>query len=293
MKLDDVLFFFMRHAETGDNKNDAYRSWSNAPEAQLTPAGRKVAEDAGKYLLAIGAPIELIIADSLDRVQESIELVARSFPEARLEFIRALHPLNMGDWTGKSKKDHPVEPFLKDTKKRIPGGDTVAEFDQRQNQIFQSIFSLIKSMRGGKVLIGGHGSNVAYLYNHVFHPGKSPVGYEGLVDPGGLIAATPGGLIPLTRVRDGKNQEKRDIIKAQEKFTLPAGHQPGMVVPEGGSSCETCEYLAEDKKHCRNEYFIAWDGGAASPPKLKGSDEIPAAANRYCSDWYEEKLDAK
>jgi broad specificity phosphatase PhoE len=286
LKLNDVIFFFMRHGETASNKKNMYRSWSNAPEAQLISAGKKVAEDAGRYLQAIGAPIELMIADSLDRVQESVELVARSFPEARLEFVRALHPLNMGDWTGKSKDDHPVEPFLKDVTKRIPGGDTVEEFNKRQQEVFKGIFSLAKSMPGGRVLVGGHGSNVAYLYNHVFHPGQSPVGYEGLVDPGGLIAATPGGLIALTRARGGKSKEKHDIIKVSDKFTLPPDHQPGMRVPKGGSSCASCEYLGEDDRTCVNKNFIAWDGGSEKP---KGSDKLPFAADEYCTDWYEPK----
>lgn len=283
MKLDDVLFFFIRHGETPDNNKDSYRSWSNAQEAQLSPAGQKAAEDAGRYLKAIGAQIELVVADSLDRVQETIELLTKSFPEAQLQFVRSLHPLDMGDYIGKSKKDYPVEPFLKNTSKRIPGGETVDEFDARQNEIFSKIFPLARDLKGGRVLIGGHGSNVAYLYNRVFHPGQSPVGYEGLVDPGGLIAATPGGLVPLTRSRNKKGQ-KPGIIKEDSILPIyPPDHQVGMTVPEGGSNCKKCEYLADSQTDCKNKLFTEWQKNKG----VKKPEEIPGQVSRYCCDFFE------
>lgn len=63
------------------------------------------------------------------------------------------------------------------------------------------------------------------------------------------------------------------------KPEYPAGHQPGMRVPKGGSSCASCEYYKGDLK-CGNAYFRAWHG----------SDNIPAKApDEYCSDWWEPK----
>jgi len=56
----------------------------------------------------------------------------------------------------------------------------------------------------------------------------------------------------------------------------PPDHEPGMRVPLGGSSCKTCEYYKGNNK-CGNKYFIKW----------MGSDNIPAPADQYCSDWYE------
>jgi hypothetical protein len=61
------------------------------------------------------------------------------------------------------------------------------------------------------------------------------------------------------------------------KPTYPSTHVPGMRVPKGGSSCASCEYLAVDKKSCKNVYFIKWNGSAL----------IPAPIDQYCSDWYE------
>lgn len=63
-----------------------------------------------------------------------------------------------------------------------------------------------------------------------------------------------------------------------DTFELPPNHLAGMRVPKGGSSCASCIWLSEDGAHCRNKYFIKWNGG---DPKL------PYPAEEYCSDWYE------
>jgi broad specificity phosphatase PhoE len=257
MKLGDILFFFLRHGETAGNKKNIYRGWSNDPDAQLDKEGRKTSEAAGRHLKAIGAKVELIVADSLDRVQETVDLVTLSFPEARREAVRSLHPLHMGDWTLQSKDKHPVEPFLKDTSKRIPGGENVDEFDERQNGIFSQVFDLAKSLGSGKILVVGHGSNVAYLNNRVFNTGEK-VGYEGLVDPGGLIAVTVNGLVPLTRSRKGKKKEELVQISDNKlerwalmfvggKDTEPHGAPKScFVCPHLLKDQETCEYLSKD-----------------------------------------------
>ena len=66
---------------------------------------------------------------------------------------------------------------------------------------------------------------------------------------------------------------------ANRKYTFPEDHKPGMVVPEGGSSCAKCEYYKGEMK-CGNEYFQRWNG----------SDRIPAKSpTTYCSDWFEAK----
>src|SRR6266571_1753349 len=101
LKLSDVLFFLIRHGETTSNQKNIYRSWSNSSDAQLDANGKRGAKEAGEYLISIGASIELVVADTLDRTVETCEIVALNFPNPRLEFVRALHPLNMGDWTEK------------------------------------------------------------------------------------------------------------------------------------------------------------------------------------------------
>lgn len=68
---------------------------------------------------------------------------------------------------------------------------------------------------------------------------------------------------------------------AEKKADYPEDHKAAMRVPKGGSSCRTCEYLADNKTDCRNKYFQEWNG----------SPVIPAPIDEYCSDWYEPKKD--
>lgn len=56
---------------------------------------------------------------------------------------------------------------------------------------------------------------------------------------------------------------------------LPPDHQLGMQVPQGGSMCANCEYLASQTS-CGNPGFAKWHGSA----------NLPHPADRYCCDLY-------
>ena len=71
-------------------------------------------------------------------------------------------------------------------------------------------------------------------------------------------------------------QERRDGAD-HGPFVLPPDHKPGMVVPQGGSSCASCRYLGADGESCTNAYFVMWNG----------TDRLPAPADHYCSDYWE------
>lgn len=218
LDLNEVLFLFVRHGETNSNEKDVYRSWSNQRDAQLNADGRAQAEAAGEYIKSLGAPVETIVTDSLDRTMETGEILSRVLNPSQMVAIRQLHPLNVGDWTGKSKKEFPTESLYHDHGKKPPNGESIPEFDERQFQLFKDVFTLADSMIGGRVVIVGHGSNVSFLHNRVFNKGEKRIGYEGLVDPGGVIAASlVDGLIPLLRIRGEKGAvEEKSIRKASD-----------------------------------------------------------------------------
>lgn len=56
----------------------------------------------------------------------------------------------------------------------------------------------------------------------------------------------------------------------------PKDHKVGMVVPKGGSSCKSCEYVSG--QNCRQSLFVKWNG----------SNKIPAPVDSYCCDFYED-----
>jgi hypothetical protein len=66
-------------------------------------------------------------------------------------------------------------------------------------------------------------------------------------------------------------------VSAKKLPEYPADHKLGMVVPDGGSDCQKCEYVNGQK--CTQKLFIQWNG----------SDVIPAAVNKYCCDMFETK----
>lgn len=197
----DVLFWIIRHGSTEANEEDIYRSWSNDKKAQLSDQGRQGMDDAATYLAAVRAPIKMVIADSLDRTIESAERVGRKFDVSNYQFLRGLHPLNMGDFTLKPKKDHPVDEYMKDPDKSIPGGESRREFDQRQQKTFRAIMECVPDFPPGSIAIIAHGSNVSYLHNEVFNPQAKSITYEGLVNPGGIVRAGHNELKALTNLR--------------------------------------------------------------------------------------------
>lgn len=56
----------------------------------------------------------------------------------------------------------------------------------------------------------------------------------------------------------------------------PPDHLPGRAVPQGGSMCGNCRFLAPDRENCTSQHFIEWNG----------SPRIPGQIDAYCSDWY-------
>ena len=272
----DILWYGARHGRTRANDKNIYRSWSNAPEAQLSPEGRQDAREIGGFFDHNQIHIALIIADELDRTIETAKIVAQILGIKEILTTPKLHPLHMGDYTLKSKDEYPVEPFLKDPTKKIPGGESVNEFNTRQIDAFSTVLKKAQELKHGFVLVVGHGSNNSFLNNQLYNrDGGQKIGYEGLVNPGGVTMATDSHLCPLTNIRRGTAGIKN--------FALPPNHQPGMAVPKGGSSCASCEYFKGDMK-CGQPDFIKWNG----------SDKIPAKSpDEYCSDWWESATEEK
>src|ERR1700731_879626 len=69
----------------------------------------------------------------------------------------------------------------------------------------------------------------------------------------------------------------QDLSAAHPVPQYPDDHVAGMAVPKGGSNCAKCEYLADNKTDCTNEYFQKWNGGPVIPGKI----------DEHCRDWFE------
>lgn len=82
----------------------------------------------------------------------------------------------------------------------------------------------------------------------------------------------------LKRLRESTFNKFVKLKEAvSRKPTYPPNHVPAIKVPVGGSSCLKCRFLGEDKKTCKNKYYILWNNG---------SNKLLAPADRFCSDWF-------
>lgn len=225
------IFYLVRHGRTANNTANKYRGWSNSPEAQLSIEGKEDARLAGEWFKAHGMTFDIAIVDDLDRTQETAKIVCDIIGCKHIITDKRLRPLNVGDFTGESKDENPLDEYIKNRDKKIPGGESLNDFDKRQASVFGDIFDTV-TKRSRMVLVFGHGSNASFLAN----AGKlvrkeKKVGYEGLTDPGGIMEFTDRGLIPLVNIK--KKAEKLDQW-------VVAYYPADDGVPPSGTSCGQC-----------------------------------------------------
>lgn len=277
----EPLFFILRHGATASNSKDNYRGWSNRPEAQLSPEGREGVRESALFLKNCGYKFPLILTDELDRTQETASIASSILDIREIETVPGLKPLNVGDWTGKSKIEHPVDPYLKHPEKKIPGGESHNEFDIRMAKVFSDILELIEEIKH-PILIIAHGSTVSFLHNHMTKKAGEEVGYEGLVNPSGVLVFTEDGIIPLIKKRTPVRNPYKDGTRVAGFVTEEENKPP--------RECWNCRYSQKDIQtgliSCGN-LMVRLD------PELKEqrqTDGTVAVGERDCCDFFRNKI---
>ncbi len=209
------IFFVVRHGRTAGNEDNCYRGWSNKKQAQLNDDGRQDMREAGLYLKGLGIKFPLILADDLNRSQESEKILAKMLGIKEVEVDKRLRPLNVGDFTGKDKTENPLDDYAKHPSKKIPGGESMREFERRLSLVFTDIAELISQIKQ-PILIIGHGSTISYLHN-AFNKGEKNVGYEGMVHPGGVLVFTKDGIEPLLKPKTEDSEDPDESEDAEEE----------------------------------------------------------------------------
>lgn len=278
---DKPLFFLMRHGRTENNVDNNYRGWSNGPEAQLSKDGRNDVREGALWLKRSGISVPFILADDLDRTKETAQIVADilGLKPDQIDYDKRLRPIDIGDFTGKSKEEYPLTEYVKNKAKMIPGGESMNQFNKRQAKVFADILDTVDKS-GGPFLVIGHGSNISYLHN--FHNDEAPVGYEGLVNPSGIVMFTKSGVTALTNIRGsfgGANP-------------LKDGTQlSGFVTDEENRPPRECW-------NCRN-YVVVQNLGACTHPLVmidpqlvdrRQTDGTVAVGDRDCCDQFRNKV---
>jgi len=221
-----ILFALGRHGRTAGNEQGIYRSHSNADFAQLDADGRNDAREEGIFLQGTGLRFPIIITDDLDRTGETAEIVSSilGLNPDNIVHDKRLRPLDMGDWTGKKKDEHPLDAYMKGKSKRIPGGESLNILNKRQSLVFADILETVAKIHA-PVLVIGHGTNAGYLYSHTNKSGKS-IGYEGLTNPGGVCIFTKDGITPVFKKREGSPQLYKDGTDVSGFVTFEENRPP-------------------------------------------------------------------
>lgn len=245
--MNKTLLYIIRHGRTAGNEKDIYRGWSNEEWAQLSPEGRKDVTEAAVFLKRFGLKFPIILTDDLARSVESASIVAKilGIPEAEVD--KRLRPLNVGDYTGKSKKKYPLDEYAKNRSKKIPGGENMDGFDNRLARMTSDMLELVAQL-GQPILFIGHGSTIAFLYNAI--NGGKAAGYEGLVEPGGVLLFSLDGLFPVLKEKtDDKSSNKKNQKLVQlEKWSIEfVGGKPTNDEPK---ACTNCHMLYATQKRC-------------------------------------------
>lgn len=252
MDTSKILFVLGRHGRTAGNEKNLYRGHSNAAYAQLNDDGRGDAWEEGVFLKGLGINFPLIITDDLDRTYETAKIVAGVLGISPENIIRdkRMRPLDMGDWTGKSKEAHPLDAYMKDKNKKIPGGDSLNMLNKRQSSVFADVLETVAKIHA-PVLVLGHGTNAGFLHSHVNKKDTKEVGYEGLTYPGGVSVFTKDGITPIFKKRDGEDAKKEatktPLVQLNKWSVEFVG---GKDTNDQPKSCFNCHLLYDKQKTC-------------------------------------------
>jgi broad specificity phosphatase PhoE len=216
------LFDILRHGRTQGNEDNRYRGHSNEPFAQLAPEGKVDVMEAALYLKKLPQPwpdlrprkYSLLLSDDCIRSKESAEIASAILDIPEIEYDKRLRPLDTGKFTGKNKFEYPLDEYIKDRNKKIPGGESMANFDRRLAAAFGDILELIAQIKE-PVLVIGHGSTISFLYNAT-NKGEKKVGYEGLVHPGGVVIFTNDGIKPMFKLKSEAGEKIPGSKKPKE-----------------------------------------------------------------------------
>jgi broad specificity phosphatase PhoE len=287
MTMIQPLFFVVRHGRTPDNKENAYRGWSNEPEASLSPEGRDDARKAALYLKSTGYDFPAILSDSLSRAEETKQIVADILGIKIQKTDDRVRTIDVGDFTGKSKKDHPLTDYMANPSKVIPGGESFNSFNKRQSLFFADVMEVVAKLKKPIIIIA-HGANVAFLYNHFNNTAGQKMEYEGLVNPGGVLVFVKEGIIPLTNKRENCNGTDGGI-KLPFKDGTPAS---GFVTDEESvppRECWNCKWSVKDLTETYGCTHIV----VRLDPKLvsrRQNDGTIAVGDRDCCDMFANRI---
>lgn len=176
-----LVALFVRHGETDANKKRLFRG---PKDYELDDAGKAEAENIGKMLK--GYSFNGTFSSSRKRSKQTAA-IAR--PNDKVRSLKALDPLNVGDYAGQPKNEENLKKILyfqDHPDEKIPGGDSINEFRKRVNP---KIMMLVRRGESStKPSLGFVHSSTIHQIGHLFHGDHNHV----KVKPGGTVGVFSG-----------------------------------------------------------------------------------------------------
>lgn len=227
------LFLLARHGETPLNKSHAHVGHS---DIGLDDDGQKQAEEAAQFLSHWPNEIRHVISSPRTRTQETAAIICATLGIDEYLVDDRLTDLDVGDFTGQNEFENPIDEYLKGTSKKFPNGESVDDFELRQNDFAQDLVHWIESgqMEAGAIVVVTHSPVIAYWHN-IQHPNEKIELHQSLLRPGGIAEVTDDGVFPL--FRKAKTAEEKQNDKMDPAVVL---YMPPEALGDGGAKCGTC-----------------------------------------------------
>ncbi len=178
--MDKVVAYVCRHGECPSNAMDLFRSWKDVP---LNANGIKQAQNACEFLKDV--PIKQIICSPLIRTFQTAHCIAK--PHKLVPYqTRGLFPWNMGVFCGipREENNRALQLFVHNPTVRIPNGESLDQFEDRQFMFWKSAFEEAKHRLTAFVT---HSSTMTSLVRFTQESDEDdPLALE-IVKPGGII----------------------------------------------------------------------------------------------------------
>jgi broad specificity phosphatase PhoE len=190
--IQDVLFYINRHGTTKLNEEDLYRGWSDDDDAALDARGIRQAEIAGHFFRRLPVKFGYLTSSDLGRATHTAAIIGKILGITDIYADPRLRPLNVGDYTGKSKEKNSVLYYIQNPDVKFPGGESLNEFRKRQADASVGLFAWLQQHPDEKAIEVSHLSNVIYWEDY----DEAVTGYlkdyatdkKDLIHPGGVVA---------------------------------------------------------------------------------------------------------
>jgi broad specificity phosphatase PhoE len=179
------MAYLIRHGETDLNAANCFRGWENPP---LNESGMEAANQIASYLSY--ERIGRVVSSDLDRALQTAEAIMGAgnvvCPYVSPDFN--LRPWGIAAFAGKEKtpeNQKRLERYIKHPDLRIPDGESLNEFRNRQDTLLQYIAN---PYEGLPTVIVTHTSNLTHLAETIEDEGEMDPEVNDIVEPGGIVA---------------------------------------------------------------------------------------------------------